>query len=357
MFLHGLNNVCPPFSMTQEECFEALSQTETYARLREGSQMLLRKVLFGSGGIARRSFVSDRLKHLSVLDAGELNALFESEGARLGAEALSGALEKAECGGAEIDALLVCSCTGYLCPGLSSYVAERLGLRRDIQLIDMVGQGCGAAIPTLRQAQACLAAGAGKVACVAVEICSAAFYLEDDAGVIISLCLFGDGASASVWSEKAKPGSPDIRISGYQSLHWPEHREELRFANARGKLKNILTREVPETAARAVKQLFEGKDFQPEAVLAHPGGKNVLNALRSALPGHAFAESARILERHGNMSSPSVLFVLEEWLRNTQQHSAWMVSFGAGFTCHACRVERGPVSGGEITLQPFVHQK
>ena len=245
MLLHGLNNVCPPFTLTQEECFGLLSQTETYARLRVSSQILLRKVLFGNGGIARRSFVSDRLKHLSLLDAGELNTLFENEGAGLGAEALSGALEKAECGREEIDVLLVCSCTGYLCPGLSSYVAERLGLRQDVQLIDMVGQGCGAAIPTLRQAQACLAAGAAKVACVAVEICSAAFYLEDDAGVIISLCLFGDGASASIWSEKEKLGGPNIRVSNFQSLHWPEHRDELRFANAGGKLKNILTREVP----------------------------------------------------------------------------------------------------------------
>ena len=77
-------------------------------------------------------------------------------------------------------------------------MAESLGLRSDVWLQDLVGLGCGAAIPALRATSAMLAAAPDSVvACVAVEVCSAAFYLDNDPGVIISACLFGDGAAAT----------------------------------------------------------------------------------------------------------------------------------------------------------------
>ena len=103
--------------------------------------------------------------------------------------------------------MLISTCTGYLCPGLTSYVSERLGLRPDVFTLDLVGQGCGAALPNLRTAEAILAAGrAEKVLSVCVEICSAAFFLDDDPGVLISACLFGDGAGAAVLANQPQPG-------------------------------------------------------------------------------------------------------------------------------------------------------
>ena len=82
---------------------------------------------------------------------------------------------------ADVDALFLCTCTGYLCPGVSSYVAEQMGMRDDVYLADLVGLGCGAAIPTLRAAHGFLAANPNAVvATVAVEICSSAYYADDD---------------------------------------------------------------------------------------------------------------------------------------------------------------------------------
>ena len=80
-------------------------------------------------------------------------------------------------------------------------MAELTGMRHDVYLADLVGLGCGAAIPMLRAAQGFLAANPqAVVATVAVEICSAAFFADDDPGVLISLCLFGDGAAAAIWT-------------------------------------------------------------------------------------------------------------------------------------------------------------
>jgi alkylresorcinol/alkylpyrone synthase len=85
-------------------------------------------------------------------------------------------------------------------------VSERLGLRPNVFALDLVGQGCGAALPNLRTAEALLAAGRAKTALsICVEVCSAAFYLDNNPGVLISACLFGDGAGAAVLADKPLP--------------------------------------------------------------------------------------------------------------------------------------------------------
>jgi alkylresorcinol/alkylpyrone synthase len=224
---------------------------------------------------------------------------------------------------------------------VTSYVAERLGLRQDALLQDMVGLGCGAAIPTLRAASHLLAAHPGAtVACVAVEICSAAFYLDDDPGVIISACLFSDGAAATLW--RASPGPSGLRAFGFSSLHLPEDRDKLRFEQRDGKLRNLLHRSVPELAAGAVGRLWAGRGPRPVAgVVAHPGGRDVLEALAPVVSPHPLDASTRTLREHGNMSSASVLFALEEALRGGgpgPEGDFWLVSFGAGFSAHSCRL-------------------
>src|SRR5206468_1192209 len=92
------------------------------------------------------------------LTPDQLNAAFRSEAPKLAGRALNAALEKAGLRASELDALLICTCTGYLCPGLTSYVAEQLGLRSNTFLQDLVGLGCGAAIPMLRAVSHVLAA-------------------------------------------------------------------------------------------------------------------------------------------------------------------------------------------------------
>jgi len=241
----------------------------------------------------------------------------------------------------EIDALLISTCTGYLCPGVTSYVAESMGLRPDAYLQDLVGLGCGAAIPTLRSASHLLAARPdATVACVAVEICSAAFYVDDDPGVLISACLFGDGAAASIW--RGGPGPSGLQAFDFDTHHQPADRDKLRFEMRDGKLRNLLDRSVPELAAGAVARLWERRGPRPVSrVVTHAGGIDVLTALSGALPGYPLDASAAVLKNHGNMSSPSVLFALEEALRTASpgpEGDFWLVSFGAGFSAHSCRI-------------------
>lgn len=341
MYLHSLATALPERACTQAECWEILQHSPVRHRLKDRSMSLLRTVLLHDNGIATRHFALPDLEHVFDLDAGQLNDAFRAHAPRLAARALTRALGQAALQPAQLDALLICTCTGYLCPGLTSYVAEQLGLRANACLQDFAGLGCGAAIPLLRAAQHVLAAEPGAtVACVAVEICSAAFYLDDDPGVLISACLFGDGAAAAIW--RGQPGPTGLRCFEFDTLHLPADRDCLRFENRGGKLRNLLHKTVPRLAGDAVARLFAGKSSRPvRRVLAHPGGRDVLAALRDRLPGQALDESARVLRACGNMSSPSVLFALADCLARPApagDGDLWLVSFGAGFSAHSCRL-------------------
>src|SRR5206468_10787001 len=129
------------------------------------------------------------------LSPDALQQRFRDNAPALASNAATKALAAARLSAEQVDALLISTCTGYLCPGLTSYVSEALHLRPDALLLDLVGQGCGAALPNLAAADSLVQSGRCQhVLSICVEICSAAFYLDDDPGVLISACLFADGA-------------------------------------------------------------------------------------------------------------------------------------------------------------------
>jgi len=342
MFLTALATANPPHTFTQAETWLALQSHPDFGALKPRSVSLLEKILTnGSSGIAARQFTAADLAPVFRQDAQVLNRSFETHAPALAAEALAIALQKSGLAPEKIDALFLCTCTGYLCPGPSSHVAEKIGLRPDTYLCDLVGLGCGAAIPTLRAAHGYLAANPSHtVAVVAVEISSAAFYIDDDPGVLISLCLFGDGAAAAILT--GKPTYDDCRsFHSFDTHHVPADREKIRFVNSAGKLKNQLHRSVPDLAAKAVSTLYGRLPEKPAQILAHSGGRDVIEALETALPGFQLTETREVLRRHGNMSSPSLLFALEERLRtHPNPESLWLTAFGAGFAAHSCSLSR-----------------
>ncbi len=344
MYLHALATALPEAAFTQKQCWELVQNSNVRLRLKKRSMLILQAILRGEHGIDRRHFAVRNVEGVFDLTPDELNAIFRVEAPQLAGRALTAALQQANIRADEIDALLICTCTGYLCPGITSYVAEQLGLRTDTFLQDLVGLGCGAAIPTMRAASHVLAAQPDAiVACVAVEVCSAAFYLDDDPGVLISACLFGDGAAASIW--RGRPGPTQLRAFEFRTAHFPALRDKLRFEQRGGKLRNLLDRAVPELAADAVGSLWRERGERPVArVVAHTGGRDVLEALAPVVAPHSLDASARVLRECGNMSSPSVLFALEETLREKPSNGdgdLWLVSFGAGFSAHSCRIGQG----------------
>lgn len=342
MYLQALATAVPPTALSQRDCWDILQHSPMRSRLSRRSMLILQSILRGNHGIERRHFALPDPAGIFDRTADELNATFRREAPLLAGVALSRALDQAGLRPREIDALLVCTCTGYVCPGVSSYVSEQLGLRTDAFLQDLVGLGCGAAIPMLRAAHHITASAPDAVvACVAVEICSAAFFLDDDPGVIISACLFSDGAAATLWRGRPASGPP-VRAFGFATRHVPEQRDKLRFEQREGRLRNLLDPTVPALAAKAVADLWSDRGERPVSrVVAHGGGRDVIEALTPVVAPHSLELTTQVLRERGNMSSPSVLFALEEALKADPPNGHgdfWLISFGAGFAAHSCRL-------------------
>jgi alkylresorcinol/alkylpyrone synthase len=350
MFVAGLGTAVPPQCYAQRDCWSALQNSPQLAQLKPRSRIILEKVLCGDSGIATRHLALEPLSEAFDLTPDALQARFAMHAPALAVQAAHRALKDAGCLPAEMDAVLISTCTGYLCPGLTSYVSERLGLRPNVFALDLVGQGCGAALPNLRTAEALLAAGrAEKVLSICVEVCSAAFFLDDDPGVLISACLFGDGAGAAVLSNEPKSSRRRVEWKFTSSCHVPEKRDTLRFSHKNGMLRNVLLPEVPQIAgdeaAKLLSESLAAAGVKRENIagwVLHTGGRDVLLAMRNklVLTESDTRHSAAVLRQFGNISSPTVYFVLERALHDTVPGGLWWMSaFGAGFSCHGAMLE------------------
>ena len=345
MFIRGLGTATPPQRYTKAECLAAFERSDWFARLDTRSHLIARTVLQRDNGIEARRLALASIDDVFAIDPDTLDRRFLDHAPALAAEAGAKALAAAGLAAGDIGAVVVSTCTGYLCPGLTGHVAERLGLRGDVQAFDLVGQGCAAALPNLQLGRSLIGSGAAEhVLSVCVEVSSAAMYLDDDPGVLISACLFGDGAGAAVLSAAPPVDGRRIEWTDSTSLLDPGSRKSLMFEQRDGMLRNILTREVPALAAQHAERVLEtvldraglhGDDIA--AWIVHAGGRDVLLALerRLELDSRAFRYSAAMLREYGNLSSAFVYFVLAAALADDAPGGWWwLTSFGAGFSCH-----------------------
>ena len=350
MFIIGLGTVVPPQRYTQRESWDTVQKWPQFPQLKPRSKAILKKVLCGDNGIDARHLALEPLAEVFDQTPDALQARFTRHAPALATEAARRALNNADCQPEEMDAVIISTCTGYLCPGLTSYVSESLGLRQNIFALDLVGQGCGAALPNLRAGEAMLTAGrAGKVLSVCVEVCSAAFFLDDDPGVLISACLFSDGAGAAVLSNEPLSNRRRVEWKFTDSRLVTAERDMLRFGHKNGMLRNILLPQVPQVASDITAKLFSEslvaagvKREQITGWILHTGGRDVILALRDKLKLSVddVRHSSAVLREFGNISSPTVYFVLERALGDTVPDGLWWLSaFGAGFSCHGAFLE------------------
>jgi alkylresorcinol/alkylpyrone synthase len=345
MFLNALATATPARRYTKQDCWSAFVASDWFLRLNDRSRAMVRAVLERDNGIESRWLALDSLAEVFAIDADALQQRFAMHAPQLAAEAARTALSRAELEPAAIDAVIVTTCTGYLCPGLTSYVIEQLGLSRHVRAFDLVGQGCAGALPNWQLAAALLSVPKCEhVLSVCVEVCSAAMYLDDDPGVLISACLFGDGCGAAVLSRSQPAGRRRVEWGVSTSIVEPAARSALRFEHRNGLLRNVLTRAVPSLAAQYAEETLRitlqkagiGQELI-SAWIMHAGGRDVLCALEERLQLRAAAlhHSRQVLREYGNLSSAFVYFVLEAALADAVPGGWWWLSsFGAGFSCH-----------------------
>lgn len=340
IFVGSIATVVPPFSVDQQEAARLLKSHFKESLTARGLGLI--RATFNHPSIKKRHFAVDTPARIFTETPDERVGRFTEQAVRLAEQAVLRALDKVGVGGREVTGLVVNTCTGYICPGLSSYVAERLGLRCDARLYDLVGSGCGGAVPNLQVAESMLKTTGGIVVSVSVEICSAAFQMGNDLSLILSNALFGDGAAAAVLWEKPE----GFEVVASAGRYVPEQREAIRFVHRQGQLHNQLSTDLPQmvgkAAAEVVGDLLERNSLSIGDIgcwALHTGGEKIVNAVRDeiGIDESQLWATRKVLEQYGNMSSPTVWFVLDELRRNGIGEGEWcvMLAYGAGLSAHA----------------------
>jgi len=347
--LQTVKSANPDLYVRQEDAFGLF---DTLFSFEYAERELYRKILL-NGQIRGRHIALDSPEDITNQDQDQLIGRFLRFGRTTAAAAAARALETSGFCGSDVGLVIVNTCTGYLCPGLSSYLAEDLHLSKDTKVIDLMGMGCGGAIPNLETACGFLSRKPELIVlCISVEICSATIFMDPDPGLVVSNCIFADGAAAAVLqSSEADTSKSSLRFVDFESGLYPEHRSRLQYRTENHRLRNVLDARLPAIASRAIAEvtdrLLERNGIERNAIshwMVHPGGQRILDRIqqRFGFDNGALSSSHEILREYGNMSSPSVLFVLERVLRTRdprQGELGILVSFGAGFTVFATLVE------------------
>lgn len=242
---------------------------------------------------------------------------------------------------ARVTHIVVASCTGFVAPGIDQILARRLGLPATVERVLIGFMGCYAGVTALRTARHIVRSQPDAVVLVvSVELSTLHLQLEDKPEPLLAMLQFSDGAAAGIVS--ADPAG--LELGDGISLALDDSADLIRWDIGDTGFAMHLSGEVPgrlreALSAPAVRaQLFDGGE-PPRLLAIHAGGRSVLDAVEHALavPAEALADSRSVLERFGNMSSATILFVLAEMMARGAEGQGIAIAFGPGLAAEAIR--------------------
>lgn len=250
---------------------------------------------------------------------------------------------KADWTAEDIDFLITVSCTGIMIPSLDAYLINALGLRNDVVRLPVTEMGCAAGVSGIIYAKNFLKANPGKrAAVVAIESPTATFQLDDfSMANIVSAAIFGDGAACVLLSSHSDDSGPEIIDE--EMYHFYDSEQLMGFRLTNSGLQMVLDIEVPakiEEHFPAILEPFLEKNHLKiediDHLIFHPGGKKIVNLVESLFGkyGKNIHDTKEVLRLFGNMSSATVLYVLERVLEQKPAHGekGLLLSFGPGFS-------------------------
>jgi alkylresorcinol/alkylpyrone synthase len=256
-------------------------------------------------------------------------------------QAARAAIEQAGLNPDQIDGVITVSTTGIATPSLEARVGPRLGLRDDVRRVPVFGLGCAGGVSGLALAARLAASEPGtNWLLVTVETCSISIRLDsDDPAAVVATALFGDGAAAAVVTS-GENGLAQLR--GSAEKMWPDTLGIMGWQVEDPGLGVVFDRAIPPFITDNLAKAIEGMCGQLKIVredidrfCCHPGGIKVIDAIETALnlnQGELNLER-EVLRDFGNMSAPTVLFVLDRLLAQGLPGKVMMTAFGPGFTC------------------------
>lgn len=311
-----------------------------------------RKVLkiFRNAAVDRRYSIISPEDVFSVSSFEDRNDLYVKGILPLAERAMSTALDKAAWQADELDYIISVSCTGFMIPSVDAYLINQMNMRQDVVRLPVTEMGCAAGVSGIIYAKNFLQANPGKKAAViAVESPTATFQLEDfSMANIVSAAIFGDGAACVLLSSHEADDGPTILNE--EMYHFPDTTRLMGFDLKDSGLQMVLDQAVPETIAEHFPQIIHpflektGHQIADvDHLIFHPGGKKIVLTTQELFGamGKNIDDTKEVLRLYGNMSSATVLYVLERFMDKgiPPGEKGLMLSFGPGFSAQRVLLE------------------
>ncbi len=341
--LLSLATTVPPYVVTQDEA-KALAR-DAFG----GKKGLFDRLsgVFDNAGIAKRHIVAPQEWYATGHGWRDRNAIYLEAAEQMFVDAAGKAIERAGLEPGEIDGIVTVSTTGISTPSLEARAFTRVGFRPDVRRVPVFGLGCAGGVNGLSVASRLASSEPGSNwLFVTVETCSISIRLDsDDPAAVVATALFGDGAAAAVITS----GEHSLaRIVNSAEKIWPDTLRIMGWDVEDPGLAVVFDRAIPPfieaELAQAVNEMCARFGIHKEDIdrfCCHPGGVKVIDAIETALhlnQGELNLER-EVLRDYGNMSAPTVLFVLERLLEDGLPDKVMMTAFGPGFTCAGMLLE------------------
>jgi alkylresorcinol/alkylpyrone synthase len=332
----SLETASPPFELPQDQVLQTVLR-----HFGERFPLVERLApVFANSGIRTRQAVRPMEWYLEPRGWPERSEVYLQGALDLFCEAAGKALEAAGLAGGDVDVIVTASTTGISTPSLEARAMGRMGFRPDAARVPVFGIGCAGGATGLALAARLAAAQPGAtVLFVTVELCTLAFRNEGvSATDIVATALFGDGAAACVLRADSDGFA---QIASYAEHTWPDSLDVMGWRVGDSGLGVVLSQSVPPFVQKklrpAMDQMLAAQGLAVEDVdrfICHPGGAKVIEALETALDlGQGALDVEReVLRDHGNMSAPTVLFILDRIRRRGLPPRSVMTAMGPGFT-------------------------
>jgi alkylresorcinol/alkylpyrone synthase len=311
-------------------------------------ERFIRKVMkiFGNAGVDKRYSIMSPEAVFTNSSFEEKNDIYVLECTKLAEMSLQKALDKAGWKATDIDYLVTVSCTGIMIPSVDAYLVNNLKMKQHIIRLPVTEMGCAAGVSGIIYAKNFLKANPGKkAAVVAVESPTATFQLNDfSMANIVSAAIFGDGAAALLLSSCPEDEGPEIIAEEMYHFYDAEYMMGFKLTNSG--LRMILDETVPEMIAEhfpgIVHPFLERNNTDISEIdhfVFHPGGRKILQTVEELFGslGKNINDTREVLKQYGNMSSVTVLYVLERFLERKipKDDMGLMLSFGPGFSAQS----------------------